>query len=66
MDQIRREVVLVVVQEQRDVSNEIASITSIKHESPQVIIVKDGLAVVNWSHQNIKAIDVERAYDEAS
>ena len=38
----------------RDVSNRVAEQYSIKHESPQVLYIKDGMVVWNTSHWNIK------------
>lgn len=37
----------------RSVSNEIADRLDVQHESPQLIIVKKGEAVANWSHTAI-------------
>jgi bacillithiol system protein YtxJ len=45
--------VMVVVQQSRDVSNEAAAILKVEHESPQVILVKDGKSVWNTSHFQI-------------
>jgi len=39
----------------RDVSNEIASRFGVTHQSPQVIVVKNGQAVYNESHDAIDA-----------
>lgn len=39
----------------RDVSNEIASRFGVTHQSPQVIVVKDGKAVYDTSHDSIDA-----------
>lgn len=39
----------------RDISNEIAARLKIHHESPQLILLKDGLAVYNASHHSIEA-----------
>ena len=41
----------------RDISNAIAEKLLIRHESPQLIIVKEGKAIYNASHG---AIDVEQ------
>jgi len=48
------DVYMINVVQQRDVSNAIASELNIRHESPQVLILKDG--EVNWcgSHWQIK------------
>jgi len=39
----------------RDVSNEIASRFGVYHESPQLILIKNGKAVYNASHSEIDA-----------
>lgn len=37
----------------RNVSNEVAEVFNVRHESPQVLIIKDGEAVYNDSHMGI-------------
>jgi bacillithiol system protein YtxJ len=44
----------VAVIEERPISNYIATATSIKHESPQVLLLKNGACVFNESHLMIK------------
>lgn len=39
----------------RDISNKIASKFNVPHESPQLIIIKDGKAVYDASHSEVKA-----------
>jgi bacillithiol system protein YtxJ len=39
----------------RDVSNEIANRFGVQHQSPQLILIKDGKAVYNVSHSDIEA-----------
>lgn len=46
---------LIVVQQAREVSNQLAAITSVEHESPQAILVKDGKAVWDESHLALKS-----------
>jgi bacillithiol system protein YtxJ len=46
---------VVLVIENRELSNTIASRLAIRHESPQVIVVKDGRSVWNASHWFITA-----------
>ncbi|MXN93155.1 bacillithiol system redox-active protein YtxJ [Flavobacterium sp. Sd200] len=43
----------------RDVSNEIASRFGVVHQSPQVIVIKNGQAVYNTSHDDIDAAIVK-------
>ena len=42
----------------RDVSNEIAYKFQVMHESPQILVIKNGLAVVHASHGAINDIDL--------
>lgn len=44
----------------REVSNEIASRYGVTHQSPQVIVVKDGKAIYNASHSDIDAARVKK------
>ena len=46
---------LLEVQSARELSNEVESITGVEHESPQVIVLKNGKAVWNASHYGVKA-----------
>ena len=39
----------------RDISNEIAARFGIEHQSPQILIIKDGVVVYNESHEGIEA-----------
>jgi bacillithiol system protein YtxJ len=66
MEKFEGDVSLVVVQTAREVSRELASITGIRHESPQVLVLRDGKAVWNASHYQIKADTVARAIESAS
>lgn len=44
----------------RDISNEIAARFKVHHESPQLIIVKDGEVVYHDSHHSIEASTLEK------
>lgn len=44
----------------RNVSNEVANKFQVMHESPQLILVKNGIAVLNRSHQSIDAGELEK------
>ena len=46
---------LIVVQTARAVSNKLEELTGIQHESPQVIIVRDGKPVWDESHFRLKS-----------
>ncbi len=54
----------VKVRETRPVSNQIADDLGIKHESPQIFIVKNKQAVWNTSHQKITVESIEKALSE--
>jgi bacillithiol system protein YtxJ len=62
--QLDREVVLVDVANQQPLSLRIARETSVRHESPQVLVLRDGQAVWSASHWAITADAVERALEE--
>jgi monothiol bacilliredoxin len=57
---------IVEVQSARDVSRELAMRTGVRHESPQVIILRDGKAVWNASHFDVTAADVMKAFKSHS
>ena len=43
----------------RDISNAISSQFYIEHQSPQLILIKKGIAVYNASHSDIQANDLD-------
>jgi len=45
----------------RDVSNAVAATFDVPHESPQVLLVRDGKAVLDRSHYDIRFEDVAEA-----
>ena len=45
----------------RPVSNKIASLFDVIHQSPQIIVVKDGKAVFNTSHHQISVQGIRQA-----
>jgi thioredoxin 1 len=57
---------LVVVQKARSVSDEIEKRWRVGHETPQVLIVRDGEVVWNASHFRVKAADVAAVLNEAN
>ena len=61
MSQVLQEVSLVVVQQARNVSSEIATRTGVRHESPQAIVLRNGQAVWTASHFDITAGAVDQA-----
>ena len=54
------------VQSARDVSRELASLTGVRHETPQVIVLRDGKAVWNASHFDVTAASVMQAVESNS
>jgi bacillithiol system protein YtxJ len=54
------------VQSARDVSRELASLTGVRHETPQVIVLRDGKAVWNASHFDVTAAGVLKAVESHS
>jgi bacillithiol system protein YtxJ len=60
VSEVEADVNLVVVQKARNISNEIASKTGIRHESPQAIVLKNGKAVYHASHYDITAKDIQK------
>lgn len=64
MSLLRNDINLIIVQDARPVSNEIADRTGIKHESPQTLIVREGEVVWHASHYDITKSAVTRALEE--
>jgi bacillithiol system protein YtxJ len=64
MAELEGEVALVELQRARDLSREIENSTGIEHESPQVIVLRNGKVVWNGSHWNVKADAVAEAVRE--
>src|SRR5687767_11198607 len=56
---------LVTVQTARALSNEIESRFALRHETPQVLIIRDGKLAWSASHYRITADAVTRAVEEA-
>ena len=46
----------------REISNEIANRFGVRHESPQMLILKDGKVVYHDSHHSIKAATLEEYF----
>lgn len=57
----KTDVNIVIVQQSRDISNEIATRTDIRHESPQAIVLKNGVPIYSASHYDITAQDIENS-----
>jgi bacillithiol system protein YtxJ len=63
VSEVESDVNLVIVQKARDISNEIALKTGIRHESPQAIVLKNGKPIYHASHYDITAQDVENSLE---
>jgi bacillithiol system protein YtxJ len=66
MENFEGQVNILEVQSARDVSRELANLTGIRHETPQVIVLRDGKAVWNASHFDVTAGDVAKAVKSLS
>ena len=44
----------------RDVSNEIANLTGVDHQSPQAIVLKDKQVKYHESHSHIDAVEIQK------
>ena len=61
MEKVEAEVNILVVQSAREISRELATLTGVRHETPQVIVLRDGKAVWNASHFDVQAVAVIEA-----
>ncbi|HEV7889837.1 MAG TPA: bacillithiol system redox-active protein YtxJ [Pyrinomonadaceae bacterium] len=64
MQEVKTPVAIIVVQDGRDLSREVATRTGVRHETPQALVLRNGRAVWAASHFDISADDVERAVRE--
>jgi bacillithiol system protein YtxJ len=63
LEKLDKQVNMVEVQTAREVSRDLADLTGVEHETPQVIVLRDGKAVWNASHFQIKAAEVIKAVE---
>ena len=61
MTRYHGDVTLVEVQRARELSREIEKTTGVRHETPQVLVLRNGKAVWNASHWNVTADGVAEA-----
>ena len=66
MEKLENPVNLLEVQSAREFLRQLADLTGIRHETPQVIVLKDGKAVWNASHFDVKASAVSQALQSHS
>lgn len=64
MQEVKSPVALVVVQQSRDLSREVAARTGVEHETPQALVLRNGQAVWSASHFDITSDAVEQAMRE--
>ena len=50
---------IVVIQEHRPISNEIAERTGHRHQSPQAFVIRDGRAIYHATHYGIDPVKIE-------
>jgi bacillithiol system protein YtxJ len=66
MEKFDGQVNILEVQSAREISRELANLTGIRHETPQVIVFRDGKAVWNASHFDVQAGAVSKAVETNS
>ena len=59
VSQVRADVNIVVIQTRREISNAIATLTGVRHQSPQAIVLREGKPVYHASHYDIEAEHIE-------
>ncbi len=59
--QVDADIAKIDVSRQHDLSREVERRTGIRHESPQLILIRDGSAVWDASHSSIDRESIERA-----
>ncbi|MBK6748481.1 MAG: bacillithiol system redox-active protein YtxJ [Acidobacteria bacterium] len=52
---------VVVIQENRDISDEIATRTGYRHQSPQAFVIKDGKTIYHATHYGIDPVKIEES-----
>ncbi|HEY0170701.1 MAG TPA: bacillithiol system redox-active protein YtxJ [Pyrinomonadaceae bacterium] len=64
MEEVKTPVSVVVVQQSRDLSQQVAERTGVRHETPQALVLRNGRVVWNASHFDITSDVVEQAVRE--
>lgn len=59
VSRVAADINLIIIQTHRDLSNAIAQLTGVRHESPQAIVLRDGKPVYHASHYDIEADHIE-------
>lgn len=63
LQKLEGQVNLLEVQAVPDLSRELEKLTGVRHETPQVILLRDGRAVWNASHFDVNAASVSQALE---
>jgi bacillithiol system protein YtxJ len=66
MEKVDERVNILEVQTAREISRELENLTGVRHETPQVIVLRDGKAVWNASHFEVTANGVTKALQSHS
>lgn len=61
MEKLEGQVNMLEVQAVPDLSRDLESLTGVRHETPQVILLRDGKAVWNASHFDVTVASVSQA-----
>jgi len=64
MEGVKVPISIIVVQDERDLSREVATRTGVRHETPQALVLRNGRAAWAASHFDISADAVEQAVRE--
>jgi bacillithiol system protein YtxJ len=63
LEKLDGQVNLLEIQAVPELSREVESMTGVRHESPQVILLRDGKAIWNASHFDVNASSVSKALE---
>ena len=63
MEKLDGQVNLLEIQAAPELSREVESLTGVRHESPQVILLRDGKAIWNASHFDVNVASVSKALE---
>jgi|ERR1043165_5755213 bacillithiol system protein YtxJ len=66
MSQVDRPVGIIIVQQAREVSDEIARRFGVQHETPQALLVRGDKVLWSASHYGVKAQAIEEALNSVS
>ena len=59
LGEIDAEVNVIVIQQNRDLSNHLADRIGHRHQSPQAFVIKDGEAIYHATHYGIDPVEIE-------